>query len=91
MVRQFSWVAGLAMGERIFLVLPSRLPIAEVHLNGNLIGLEPGGPEPATFDITNIIRPRNELVFRLKLESGEEWKESELPTLRMQTQRGAEE
>lgn len=91
LVRPFSWVAGLAIGERILLVLPSRLAIAEVFLNGNQIERPPGGLEQSKFDLTDFIRPRNELVLRLKIEAREEWKESELPTLRVETQRGAEE
>lgn len=63
--RTFS-AGELAEGERMLLHFGAADQIAQVYLNGKLLGRHEGGYLPFTFDITDALARENELVVRVQ-------------------------
>jgi beta-galactosidase/beta-glucuronidase len=61
--RPFQWVHSLAYYERLWLVIGAADYFASVTLNGEALGRHAGAFDPFEFDITRLVRPRNELVI----------------------------
>jgi hypothetical protein len=59
--RRFSWVAALAPHERVWLTFAGAEGSAEVTLNGLLLGRQGRPGEKFEFEVTSLLRTRNEL------------------------------
>ncbi|MBX9652779.1 hypothetical protein K2Y11_04090 [bacterium] len=66
--RPFQWVAPLQADEKVSLLLEGITPSARVMLNGEEIGSTSGTWDAHRFDVTDKLKPRNELI--LHFESG---------------------
>ena len=68
--RKFHWPNPLAEHERLFLVVCAADSVAEVSLNGNLLGKHHGSFDPFEFDITTLIQLNNHLTIDITGERG---------------------
>ena len=59
--RRFRWVAALAPHERVWLTFAGADGSAEVTLNGLLLGQQERSGEPFEFEVTSLLRTRNDL------------------------------
>ncbi len=59
--RRFNWVSALAPHERVWLTFAGADGSAEVLLNGLLLGRQERAGEPFEFEVTSLLRSRNEL------------------------------
>jgi beta-mannosidase len=65
--RKFHWPGRLDYYERLWLVFWGVDYFAQVWVNGEVLGKHEGAFDPFEFDITRLIRPRNELVVEVDL------------------------
>lgn len=63
--RRFGWLAPLGEHERVWLTFAGLDGHSEVMLNDTLLG-EHEGPEPFEFEVSRLLRHRNELVVEVK-------------------------
>jgi len=57
--------------ERLWLVCDGASAWAELSFNGRLLGRVPGACQPAEFDVTDQLQPRNEIWLDVHSEDGE--------------------
>ena len=67
--RRFQWVKPLTDRERLWLGCLGCDGLAEVTLNGTVLGTHDEPFTPFTFDVTHFIRDRNELVIEVDAPS----------------------
>src|SRR5205823_5242849 len=60
--RRFGCPTNVDADERVWLTCAGVADLAEVALNGNALG-GPAGPGAFEFEVTDLLRPRNELVL----------------------------
>jgi beta-galactosidase/beta-glucuronidase len=65
--RRFHWPGRLDYYERLWLTFAGADYFATVSLNGQLLGHHTGAFDPFEFDITALIRPRNDLIVDVDL------------------------
>lgn len=63
-VRKFGWPGRLDSWERVWLIGSGVREEAALHLNGEFLGLHRGA-QPFEFDVTRLLRVRNELVVQV--------------------------
>ncbi len=69
--RRFHWPGRLDYYERLWLVFWGADYLARVWLNGEELGAHEGAFDPFEFEVTRLIRPRNELLVEVGSLSGE--------------------
>jgi hypothetical protein len=75
--RRFGYPGRIDAHERVWLILPAVERIAAVRLNGELLGRQEG-PGGCEFDVTALLRERNELTVELDTAAGGTWDGAEL-------------
>lgn len=70
--RRFNWLAALEPSERVWLVFTEYGGTGPAHLNDSLLGKL--AKAPAEFDITEQLKPVNELSVELSFDDGPETK-----------------
>lgn len=60
--RHFGYPSRLEPHERLWLTFAGVAGLAEVSVNGQLLGQHEGSSEPFDFEVTNILKDRNELA-----------------------------
>lgn len=65
--RHFGCPTGLEPSDRVVLVIDRVDAFGTVALNGLPIGIVPAGGEPARFDITSDLKPRNQVAILVEL------------------------
>jgi hypothetical protein len=63
--RRFGYPGRIDTHERVWLTFAGARAVAEVWLNGQLLGRHEG-PGPFEFEVTNLLRPRNELTVEVE-------------------------
>ena len=67
-IRRFGRPAGLEAGDRVLLVVTQSAVVAELVLNAVPLPPLPAGSARWTYDVTPLLRDRNELVFAVDSE-----------------------
>src|SRR5262245_55433798 len=83
--RRFGYPGRIDPGERVWLVIEAPAGPLTLSLNGEPIGWCAGDAE---WDVTDRLRPRNELVIETTLTPGEPWREAALEVRRTAYLRG---
>ena len=65
--RRFGMPSGIAAGDRLCLVIESTGATCQVELNGQLLGTMKPAEMSASFAVTELLLPRNELVILLEI------------------------
>jgi hypothetical protein len=69
-VRRFGWLANVAPHERVWLTFGAVDGTAEVCLNGRFLGTHRAPSTPFEFEVTSLLRPRNELIVVIEASGG---------------------
>jgi hypothetical protein len=64
--RRFGYPGRLDVGDRVWLTFAGVEGVADVKLNGQFLGRHDGGPGPCEFEVTALLRPRNELTVEVE-------------------------
>jgi hypothetical protein len=64
--RRFSWLARLDSHERVWLTCAGADSRAEFWLNGGRLGADAAAPGPFEFEISDLLRPRNQLQVEVE-------------------------
>src|SRR5262249_11540516 len=65
-VRSFGYPSRIDAHERLWLTFAGAESAAEVWLNGRHLGRHDNSREPFEFEVTEILKPRNELVVEVE-------------------------
>jgi hypothetical protein len=78
--RGFGWTAKLHPEDRVFLTIDASADMVQVRVNGVSLTAAGSPDEPARFEVTSLLKPRNEAVIettersvenvRLEIHSG---------------------
>jgi hypothetical protein len=63
--RRFGWTATLASGDRVLLLIGTATAEGRVWVNETVLGSFAPDCLPAQFDISRLLRPRNEAVIEI--------------------------
>src|SRR5438876_11024114 len=74
--RRFGYPGRIDSHERVWLTFEGVDAVADVSLNGHILGRHEGASEPFEFEVTSLLRPRNELTVEVEsAENGGLWGE----------------
>jgi hypothetical protein len=68
--RKFGYPGQIDTYERVWLTFAGAEDVAEVWLNGEYLGRHEGAAEPFEFEVTRLLRARNELRVEVEASSG---------------------
>ena len=67
LLRRFGQPTGIAPTDRLRLVIESSAASCQIELNGQPLGSIAPSQQTSSFDVTALLRPRNELLILLQI------------------------
>jgi beta-galactosidase/beta-glucuronidase len=69
--RRFGYPGRIDANERVWLTFAGAASVADVSLNGRFLGRHEGADEPFEFEVTSLLRDRNELIVEVESPTGD--------------------